>query len=129
MTGQATQQGESAPERVADGLYTIGVEMRDGKRGFATGVLVLCDGRIMGGDSYFYYTGTYTCQAGKWRGELITRQHSEAVGRNFAFGGGHEVACGFTGVYFKDGAEVEGTALVGKTSVGFRAKLVLQEPL
>ncbi|MBI5260403.1 MAG: hypothetical protein HY852_01125 [Bradyrhizobium sp.] len=129
MTGQATHKAESAPERVADGLYTISVEMRDGKRGFATGVLVLYNGRIMGGDSYFYYTGTYTYRAGKWRGELITRQHREAVGRNLAFGGGREVTCGFTGVYFDGGAEVEGTALVGKTSVGFRAKLVLQETL
>ena len=28
------------------------------KRGHATGVAVLQDGRIMGGDSFFYYTGS-----------------------------------------------------------------------
>jgi hypothetical protein len=114
--------------RVTNGLYTISVEMRHGKRGRATGVVVLCDGRVMGGDSYFYYSGTYSVRNGKWRGELITHQHTEAAGLNLAFGG-REVSCGFTGTYSGDAAEVEGTALVGKTSVTFRAKLVLREPL
>ena len=101
--------------------------MRDGKRGHATGVIVLYDGRIQGGDSYFYYTGSYSSKNGKWRGELITHQHTEAVGVNLAFGG-REVTCGFTGLYSDRGAEVEGTALVGKTSVSFRAVLKLQSP-
>ncbi len=61
--------------------------MRDGKRGHATGVIVLCDGRILGGDTYFFYTGSYSFKNGKWRGELITHQHTEAVGVNLAFGG------------------------------------------
>jgi len=113
---------------VKNGLYSISIEMRDGKRGHATGVIVLCDGRIQGGDSYFYYTGTYSFKDGRWRGELITRQHTEAVGLNLAFRG-REVACGFTGLYSDGGADVEGTALVGKTSVSFRAVLTLQSPL
>jgi hypothetical protein len=112
---------------VKNGLYSISIEMRDGKRSHATGVIVLCDGRIQGGDSYFYYTGSYSSRNGKWRGELITHQHTEAVGVNLAFGG-REVACGFTGLYSDAGAEVEGTALVGKTSVSFRAVLKLQSP-
>ena len=40
-----------------------------------------------------------------------------------------EVACGFTGTYSDGEAEVDGTALVGKTSVSFHAKLTLQSPL
>src|SRR5712672_954419 len=112
---------------VKNGLYSISIEMRDGKRGHATGVIVLCDDRIQGGDSYFYYTGSYSFKNGRWRGELITHQHTEAVGVNLAFGGG-EVTCGLTGVYSDGGAEVEGTALVGKTSVFFRAVLKLQSP-
>jgi hypothetical protein len=41
--------------------------------------------------------------------------------------GGREVACGFTGSYSDRGeAEVDGTALVGKTSVLFHAKLALK---
>ena len=58
---------------------------------------------------------------------LTTRQHTEAVGVNLAFGG-REVTCGFTGHYSDDGAEVDGTALVGKTSVMFHAVLKMQSP-
>ena len=112
---------------VKNGLYSISIEMRDGKRGHATGVIVLCDGRILGGDTYFFYTGSYSFKNGKWRGELITHQHTEAVGVNLAFGG-REVTCGFTGLYSDKAAEVEGTALVGKTSVFFSAVLKLQSP-
>jgi len=113
---------------VANGLYTIAIEMRDGKKGRATGVLVLCNGRIMGGDSFFYYAGSYTFRNGKWRGELISRQHTEAIGKNLAFGG-REVSCGFTGVYSDGKANVQGTALVGKASVSFEAELMLKEKL
>jgi T3SS negative regulator,GrlR len=114
--------------KVTNGLYAIRIEMREGMRGRATGVIVLCDGRIMGGDSFFYYTGTYTFKNGKWRGELITHQHTEVVGVNLAFGG-REVTCGFTGSYSEGEAEVQGTALVGKISVLFHAKLTLKASL
>jgi len=118
----------TAESNVTNGLYTIAIEMREGRRGRATGVLVLCDGRIMGGDSHFYYAGSYTFRNGKWRGELITRQHAEAVGRKPVFGG-REVSCGFNGVYSDGHASIEGTALVGKTSVSFHAELALKEKL
>ena len=102
--------------------------MKDGKLGRATGVIVLVNGQIRGGDTYFFYTGSYSFGNGKWRGEIITCQHTEAVGKNLAFGG-REVSCGFTGIYSNGQAEVEGTALVGKTSVSFGAVLKLQAPL
>lgn len=115
-------------DQVTNGLYAITIQMKDGARGHATGVLVLLDGRILGGDTYFYYTGSYTFAKGKWRGELTTRQHTEAVGLNLLFGG-REVTCGFTGIYSDGSAEVEGTALVGKNSVFFVAQLVLKSAL
>ena len=114
--------------RVVNGLYIFDIEMRDGKRGQARGVVVLCDGRIMGGDSYFYYTGSYTFRNGKWRGDMIVNQHTEAVGRMLAFGG-REVTCGFSGDYSAGGAAVEGMALVGKTSVTFTARLTLKDAM
>jgi hypothetical protein len=46
--------------------------MKDGGRGHATGVTVLLDGQILGGDAHFYYTGSYAVKNGKWRGELTT---------------------------------------------------------
>ena len=113
---------------VVNGLYIFEIAMRDGKRGQAKGVAVLCDGRIMGGDSYFYYTGHYTFRNGRWRGEMTVNQHTEAVGKSLAFGG-REVTCGFSGGYSAGGAEIEGMALVGKTSVTFTARLKLKEAM
>jgi hypothetical protein len=111
---------------IRNGLYSIRIEMHDGAKGRASGVIVLRDGQLLGGDNFFYYTGTYTeASPGKWRGELITHQHTEAVGLTLVFGG-REVGCGFTGIYKEDGtATVGGTALVGRTSVSFRADLTL----
>lgn len=124
--GDGTEAGAEA--RVVNGLYIFDIEMRDGKRGQARGVVMLCDGRIMGGDSYFYYTGSYTFRNGKWRGDMIVNQHTEAVGRALAFGG-REVTCGFSGHYSAGGAEVEGMALVGKTTVTFTARLTLKDAM
>ena len=126
VEGRAHEQNSEA--KVTNGLYVFSIEMREGKRGRANGVVMLYDGRIMGGDSNFYYTGNYTFRNGKWRGDLMTHQHTEAKGKNLAFGG-HEVSCGFTGNYFDDRAEVHGTALVGRISVSFRAELALKSEL
>ena len=113
---------------VTNGLYTIDTEMTEGGRGHASGVIVLLDGKIAGGDSHFYYTGSYSAKDGKWRGELTTNQHTKPVGVLPLFGG-REVTCGFMGTYSADAAAVNGTALVGKTSVLIEAKLTLQSAL
>lgn len=121
--GTPADAGIEAPVR--DGLYTLGIEMAGAKRGHATGVVVLRDGVIMGGDSFFYYTGSYTFSRGKWRGEMIVHQHTEAPGLNLVFGG-REVSCGFTGTYSGGIADIDGTALVGRNSIPFRARLTLK---
>lgn len=110
---------------VTNGLYSIEIEMTDGGQGRATGVIMLRDGMIAGGDSYFYYTGSYTAGDAKWRGELTTNEHTRSSGSRPLFGG-REVTCGFSGSYSADGADVQGTALVGKTSVSFHARLKLR---
>ena len=119
------RDGGKGAMTVTNGLYTIQIEMTDGGHGRANGVIVLHDGKIAGGDSYFYYTGSYRADHGKWRGELITNEHTKSVGTRPLFGG-REVTCGFTGAYSIDAAEVNGTALVGKTSVVFHARLQLR---
>lgn len=121
--GSSVEAGTEAPVR--DGLYTLGIEMSGAKRGHATGVVVLRGGIIMGGDSFFYYTGSYTFARGKWRGEMIVHQHTEAPGLNLVFGG-REVSCGFTGTYSEGIADIDGTALVGNNSIPFRARLTLK---
>jgi hypothetical protein len=100
--------------------------MEGGKEGHATGIILLRDGQLLGGDSYFYYTGSYSEAANKkWRGELITHQHALAAGLNLLFGG-RSVSCGYSGTYSDANAELNGTALVGKRSISFHARLTLQ---
>ena len=123
--GKPASAGIEAPVR--DGLYTLGIEMSGLKQGHATGIVVLRDGVIMGGDSFFYYTGSYAFSRGKWRGEMIVHQHTEAPGLNLVFGG-REVTCGFTGSYSEGTADIDGTALVGSYSIPFRARLTLKVP-
>ncbi len=113
---------------VTNGLYSIQTEMMEGGRGHATGVIVLLDGKIVGGDSNFYYTGSYTADHGKWRGELTTNQHTKSAGVLPLFGG-REVTTGFMGTYSADAAMANGIALVGKTSVLIETKLTLLSAL
>jgi hypothetical protein len=84
--------------------------------------------KSLGRYAFLLHTGSYTFKNGKWRGELITHQHAEALGMTLLFGG-REVACGFTGTYSDGKAEVDGTALVGKNSGPFHAKLTLKSSL
>lgn len=123
--GPDSPAGADIEAPVRDGLYTLGIEMSGAKRGHATGVVVLRGGVIMGGDSFFYYTGSYSHSRGKWRGEMIVHQHTEAPGLNLVFGG-REVTCGFTGTYSGGIADIDGTALVGSNSIPFRARLTLK---
>ena len=120
--------GRIAMGGIRNGLYTVETAMTDGGRGHATGIIVLLNGKIAGGDAHFYYTGSYTAADGKWRGELTTFQHAKPVGVLPLFGG-REVTCGFTGTYTNDSAVVTGTALVGKTSVMFETRLKFRERL
>ena len=113
---------------MTNGLYSILTEMIEGGHGHASGVIVLLDGKIAGGDSHFYYTGSYTADRGKWRGELTTNQHTKSAGVLPLFGG-REVTTGFSGTYTADSAEVQGAALVGKTSVRIHSRLDLRAPL
>lgn len=58
----------------------------------ASGVIGLRDGEIVGGDRFFFYTGSYSCVGSRWKGELVTHQHTEAAGLNLLFGGAKSAA-------------------------------------
>jgi len=97
-----------------NGLYSIHMHMLDGVKGRDSGVLILRDGRFLGGGPYFWSTGSYTCGDGTWKGELRTNQHtrlSDPFVRPLSRG--QEVASGFSGTFAGDQAEVFGTSLVG----------------
>lgn len=109
-----------------NGMYSIHIRMLDGIRARSNGVILLRDGRLLGGDPYFFTTGHYTVADGRWKGELLTRQHtpySETPGRPLF--SGHDVTTGFSGSFIDDESEVFGTSLIGSRSVSFRATLRL----
>lgn len=108
---------------IVNGLYSIDIRLLDGVAGGLTGVMLLNEGRILGGDASFYYLGTYVSSKGRWKGEVLNQEHAPAIGENSIFGG-HEVGIGFSGTCNADGAEMEATALAGKRS--FRLQAVLK---
>jgi len=98
--------------------------MLDGVAGGLTGVMLLNEGRILGGDAFFYYIGTYTSANGRWKGELLNQEHTPAKNENPIFGG-HEVGIGFSGTCDEQGALLEATAFAGKRSLRLTAVLKL----
>jgi hypothetical protein len=86
--------------KMQNGLYSVHIQMGDGVKGRASGVIVLCDGRIYGGDPYFWSVGSYTVRDGTWKGDLVTNQHTpyhDPTARPVF--GGREVTTGFTGTF------------------------------
>jgi hypothetical protein len=115
--------GSFDTDMIRNGLYALRVEIQDGVVGGDNGVVVLRDGTIRGGDSFFYFVGSYACSGGKWKGEVTSQEHTPALAtRPFA----RKIATiGFTGIYTDDGAESDNTALVGKQSIRFKTILRL----
>ena len=113
---------------IRNGLYSIHIRTLDGVEGGLTGVMLLNDGRILGGDAFFYYLGTYTSANGRWKGQILNQEHTPAKGDNPIFGG-QEVGIGFSGTSDTAGASWEATALVGKRSLRLKAVLKLMRPL
>ena len=106
-----------------NGLYFIRVEPAGGGRPENGGILVLRNGRLLGGDAFFYYVGSYSSSEGKWRGEMTSQEHTKApITRPMA---GKIVNIGFSSTYTDKGAEAGATALVGKQSLRYDADLRL----
>lgn len=112
---------------IVNGLYSISLRTLDDIGGGLTGIMLLHDGRILGGDAFFYYLGSYSCDNGRWRGEMVNQEHTPARAQVPVFGG-HEVGIGFSGRYDAKGAELEATALAGKRSLQLSAVLKLIQP-
>jgi hypothetical protein len=116
----APPPGTVGADGIGNGLYSIHIRMLDGIDAGNSGVMLLHDGSIRGGDAFFDYIGAYSAANGRWKGELVNREHTAAKGERPLFGG-HEVGIGFSGTYDGEGAEGEATALAGKRSIRFKA--------
>jgi hypothetical protein len=77
-------------DKIRNGLYQITVEMLDGVEGGNQGVMLLRDGTMRGGDSFFYAHSSYICVGGRWKGEVTNQEHSPA---NKAFGSNRSCVC------------------------------------
>ncbi|MBR1235989.1 hypothetical protein JQ629_23885 [Bradyrhizobium sp. AUGA SZCCT0222] len=116
--------GEVGPGGIVNGLYSIHIRALDGVDAGLSGVMLLMNGRILGGDAFFYYLGSYSSADGRWKGEILNQEHTPAKGENLVFGG-HEVGIGFAGTCADEGAELEAIALAGKRSLRLAATLKL----
>ncbi len=107
-----------------NGLYSIHVNLQDGRVGKGSGVIVFRNGKIVGGDAYLFYTGTYTVKDNTFKGEVLVQRHTTPRDNdNPLFGGPAPVGIGVSGTFTDTRAEMNGTALVGKASQIFRATL------
>ena len=114
---------ERTTAMIRNGLYLYESEALDRGDGGYRGVVVLRDGSILGGSSFFYFIGTYSCSGGRWKGELTQQEHTPAP---YTFPTARRiVTAGFTGTYTNEGAEFEATALVGKRSLRYHANMRL----
>ena len=104
---------------IRNGLYSFEAKALDGVEGGDHGVMVLRDGTIRGGTSFFYLIGTYSCSGGKWKGEMTSQEHTQASATRLM--ARRIVHIGFSGTYADDGAEIDATALVGKRSIRYDA--------
>ena len=114
--------GEVGAGGIINGLYALRIRMLDGVDGGLTGVMLLQDGRMLGGDAFFYYLGSYSSAGGRWKGEIVNQEHTKA---NDALFGGYEVGIGFSGRCDDQGAVWEASALAGKRSLRLSAEMKL----
>src|ERR1700709_2866359 len=106
-----------------NGLYSIHVSLLDGRSGKGSGVIFFRDGKILGGDAYLFYTGSYTTKGDSFRGEVLVQRHTSSPDANPLFGGPNPVGIGVSGTFTATHAVMNGTALVGKASQIFGATL------
>lgn len=86
--------------------------MQDGVKSERRGIMVFRDGTMLGGGENFYTIGSYTCDDGKWKGEISAQEHTLIIGTDpWAR---RVVTIGFSGTYTETTAQHHGVALLGK---------------
>src|ERR1700753_683068 len=108
-----------------NGLYSIHVNLLDGRSGKGSGVILFRNGQILGGDAYLFYTGSYTTSGSSFKGEVLVQRHTRSPDANPLCGGRNPLGIGVTGTFPDNAALMSGTALVGKASQIFNATLRL----
>ncbi|SRR5579871_171694 len=120
---EACGQWRRQRDIMKNGLYSIHVTLLDGRVGKGSGVVVFRDGKIVGGDAFLFYTGTYSVKGNTFKGEVLVQRHTSSPDANPLFGGPNPVGIGVSGTFADTRGEMTGTALVGKASQIFGATL------
>jgi len=106
-----------------NGLYSIHVSLQDGRSGKGSGVVMFRDGKILGGDAFLFYIGTYKTRGDSFKGEVVVQRHTSSPDANPLFGGPDPVGIGVSGTFTDTAGVMNVTALVGKASQIFNATL------
>lgn len=116
-----SHNSERAQMTLRNGLYCLHATARDGSSDGVGGVLMLSDGKLLGGDAFVFYTGTYESSNGYWQGKMTSEEHTPTTRPISA----RVQQIGFIGTYSDTGAKVDAMALVGEHSVRYDATLRL----
>lgn len=107
-------------------LYSIHVDLLDGRSGKGSGVVVFRDGQILGGDAYMFYVGSYIVNPDNrtFKGEVTVMQHTPSPDMSPLFGNQKQpIGIGVSGTFEDSSATMNGTALVGTASQIFSVTL------
>jgi hypothetical protein len=99
-----------------NGLYSITTKGLDGVDWPPGGVVVLLNGVSLGGGSFTYFIGSYSCKDGIIKGECVINAHTPPPPGHLYFNAG-DVGVGFSGTYEGDQAEVTATVNIGNRSL------------
>src|SRR5256885_3379362 len=118
ITKHRPRPGCAVPRGIMkNGLYSIHVSLQDGRTGKGSGVIMFRDGKILGGDAYLFYTGSYTVKDDTFKGEVLVQRHTTPLqNENPLFGGPAPVGIGVSGTLTRTPPGMEGTALGGQAS-------------
>jgi hypothetical protein len=105
---------------IKNGLYSLSATSPE-IEGEVGGVLILREGTVRGGDAFVYYTGTYDCTDGRWKGKMTSLEHTPTT-RPPAERVQH---IAFSGTYTDSSAKADATALVGGQHIRYDATLRL----
>jgi hypothetical protein len=101
---------------LANGLYSVTTKGFDGVDWPPGGVFFLQNGLLLGGSSFMYYIGSYTCSEGIFKGECVAEPHTPPPASHLYFDA-KEVGVGLTGTCEGDQADLTGTVFFGKRSL------------
>lgn len=104
-----------------NGLYSLIALAIDGPDIEVGGVLILRGGKVHGGDSFVFYTGTYEDFDGRWRGKMTSKEHTP-TNRPAEERVQH---IEFSGTYDATNVEADATVHVGNQRIRYTATLQL----